>query len=337
MSKILIDGSKGEGGGQILRTSFSLAAITGQEIEIFNIRAKRAKPGLMRQHLTSISAVAEVCGGKLEGAELGADRVTFKPGAICGGPYHYSIGTAGSTTLVAQTLLPVLAAANESSVITLEGGTHNGMSPSLDYLEQAFLPVLASIGLQASIERDRYGFYPAGGGKWQLKVTGAACIKTLALLEPPQDIRSVHTLSCRLPKHVPKRQADYAKQSRDWENAEHNEKWVDALCPGNVFSAVIGQPPLVAQFDSIAKLGVPAERVASKALKKANRFLHSGAAVDEHLADQLLLYMAIAGKGVFTTTTPSEHTKTNIAVIRQLTDKAIQLEQLDKLRWRCFL
>jgi len=162
--EIIIDGSEGEGGGQVLRTSLSLSAITGKPVRIENVRGKRKKPGLFRQHLTAFKAAAEICDATMEGAELGSPEIAFNPGEIKGGDYDFSIGSAGATNLVAQTILPILAHAPTESTIKITGGTHNHWAPTFDFLDQAFLPQFRKMGGRASLELGAYGFYPAGGG-----------------------------------------------------------------------------------------------------------------------------------------------------------------------------
>ena len=170
MSYLVIDGAQGEGGGQVLRTALTLSILTKQPIELINIRAKRNKPGLLRQHLTSVLAAKKICGAKTEGVELGASRIRFSPGEVQPGAYHFSISTAGSTVLVCQTILPVLMLADASSEVIFEGGTHNGMSPSLCFLEHSYLPVLKMMGVECKIDVSKLGFYPAGGGRWKLTI-----------------------------------------------------------------------------------------------------------------------------------------------------------------------
>lgn len=166
----IVDGSAGEGGGQILRTALSLAMCTGQSVVIDNIRRGRAKPGLMRQHLAAVRAAAVVSCAQVNGDELHSTRVEFRPGAIRGGTFRFAIGSAGSTTLLWQTLLPALLLADESSEVALEGGTHNGMAPSVDFIEQCFLPALARMGVVVKSKLLRHGFFPNGGGEWHVRV-----------------------------------------------------------------------------------------------------------------------------------------------------------------------
>jgi RNA 3'-terminal phosphate cyclase (ATP) len=167
---IIIDGSAGEGGGQILRTALSLAMITGKPFTIQNIRAKRARPGLQRQHLTCVLAAEKVSGAQVTGAHLGSTAVTFAPAAIKGGAYQFAIGTAGATTLVFQTVLPALLRADAPSQIVLSGGTHNAFAPSFDFLDRAFCPQLRRMGAEVTLKLRKPGFYPAGGGVWEAQI-----------------------------------------------------------------------------------------------------------------------------------------------------------------------
>lgn len=180
-NKLIIDGSMGEGGGQVLRSSLTLAMLLQQPFEIQNIRAGREKPGLLRQHLTCVRAAATICNAKVTGDVLGSDRVSFEPGPVTPGDYHFVIGSAGSTTLVCQTLLLPLAMAGAQSRIRFEGGTHNGLSPSLDFLRTSFLPVLAQMGLRTEIQARSYGFYPAGGGDWSIQIEPVTTLQPLQL------------------------------------------------------------------------------------------------------------------------------------------------------------
>ena len=166
MSELHIDGSEGEGGGQILRTSLALAAITGQSVRFSNVRAGRSKPGLLRQHLTALRAAAEVCGARVDGDQLGSQTLRFTPGTIRGGTYHFAVGTAGSACLVCQTVLPMLLLADAPSEVVFEGGTHAMSAPSYDFFARVFVPLLQRMGAQVEVRLDRHGFYPAGGGRF---------------------------------------------------------------------------------------------------------------------------------------------------------------------------
>ena len=168
---IEIDGSQGEGGGQILRTALALALVTGKPFRITNIRAGRKKPGLLRQHLTAIQAAMAVGGAAAEGATIGSRDLVFHPGAITPGTYRFAVGTAGSTTLVLQTILPALLCAGGESMLTLEGGTHNPFAPPFDFLQTTFLPQVNRLGPKVEAVLERPGFYPAGGGRFRVSPT----------------------------------------------------------------------------------------------------------------------------------------------------------------------
>ncbi len=183
MSVISIDGSHGEGGGQILRTALSLSAVTGKPFAIENIRARRSKPGLMRQHLTAVKAAAAICGAKADGAEVGSTRLRFEPGSLKAGEYAFNIGSAGSTSLVLQTVLPPLALADGASRVTLQGGTHNTGAPPFEFLDRAFLPLIRRIGFNADVELRRFGFYPAGGGEVRVEIQAPSTLEPLVIDE----------------------------------------------------------------------------------------------------------------------------------------------------------
>jgi RNA 3'-terminal phosphate cyclase (ATP) len=180
---VIIDGSEGEGGGQVLRSSLSLSMITGRPFKIKNIRSGRKKPGLMRQHLTCVKAAAEICNAKINSAELGSQELFFIPGEVKAGRYHFPIGTAGSTNLVAQTVIPALMLGDAPSKILLEGGTHNVHAPTFDFLQHSFLPILKKMGVEVKANLHSHGFYPAGGGKVEFEIQPVQKLKALELLE----------------------------------------------------------------------------------------------------------------------------------------------------------
>ena len=180
---ITIDGSRGEGGGQVLRTSLALSLATGAPFRIEGIRAQRPKPGLLRQHLTAVQAAAAVGRARVEGAVAGASALTFSPDGVHAGEYAFSIGTAGSATLVLQTILPPLLVAGGRSVVTLEGGTHNPWAPPFDYLERVFLPVVNRLGPRVAVTLERHGFYPAGGGRFTITIEPAPRLARLDLCD----------------------------------------------------------------------------------------------------------------------------------------------------------
>src|SRR5262245_60469773 len=202
-----IDGSRGEGGGQILRTSLALSMITGTPVRIVNIRARRAKPGLMRQHLTAVQAAAGVSKARVEGAAVGSREIVFTPSTVTPGNHHFSIGTAGSTTLILQTVLPALILASGPSHLVLEGGTHNPMAPPFEFLDRAFLPLLRRMGPAVDVTLERAGFYPAGGGRLSVTVQPVGHLQGFDLLERG-DLRNQRgiVLLANLPAHIADRE-----------------------------------------------------------------------------------------------------------------------------------
>ncbi|TCI03991.1 RNA 3'-terminal phosphate cyclase [Corallincola luteus] len=340
MSYLIIDGSQGEGGGQVLRTALTLSILTQQNIELINIRAGRKKTGLLRQHLTSVLAAQKICDAKTEGVELGATRIRFAPGQVKSGNFHFAIGTAGSTVLVCQTILPVLALAKGHSTVTFEGGTHNGMSPSLCFLQRSYLPVLARMGVECDVQISALGFYPAGGGKWQLNIAPTTRLRPCHLTQAGADVAttmancSANALISQLSESIGQREITTAKKALGWQEASSEIRTVMTPGPGNSFQLCIDGESHRHLFEVVGELGVSAERVAKRAVGRVNKFVHAQAAVEEHLADQLLLPMVLAGNSSFTTTKPSLHTVTNIDVIRQILGVKIKVEQIDDLLWR---
>lgn len=340
---IQIDGSQGEGGGQVLRTALTLSILTQQNIELINIRAGRKKTGLLRQHLTSVLAAQEICSATTEGVELGSSHIRFVPNKVKPGDYHFRIGTAGSTVLVCQTILPVLMLSDKSSTVTLEGGTHNGMSPSLSFLEQSFLPVLKSMGVNCKLSTSKLGFYPAGGGKWQIMIEPTKKLVPVHLTEPgSQFAKSNHNCSLNalvslLPESIGQREVSTAKNILGWQRAEGQVLNLVTLGPGNSFQLSIDCQTHHNVFEVVGERSVSAEKVAERAAQQVNKFIHANAAVEEYLADQLLLLIALAGSGSFTTTKPSLHTITNINVIKQILGKKILINQLTDKLWHVSL
>ena len=343
MAYLTIDGAQGEGGGQVLRTALTLAMLTQQKIELINIRAGRKKTGLLRQHLTSVLAAQAVCGAITEGVELGSTRLLFSPGKVKAGDFNFAIGTAGSTVLVCQTILPVLALAETESTVTFEGGTHNGMSPSLSFLEASFLPVLENMGVSCKINTMSLGFYPAGGGKWQINIKPTKALTPIHLHRAGSEFAAssqhctLTALMSQLPENIGRREIKAAKKILNWHNASSQVHKVMTPGPGNSFQLCIDSDTHQNVFEVVGELGVSAERIAKKAAGRVNKFIHAKAAVEEHLADQLLLLIALAGSGSFTTTKPSLHTTTNINVIKQMLKKEINVKPLTESLWQISL
>lgn len=338
-NKLIIDGSIGEGGGQVLRSSLTLAMLLQQPIEIHSIRAGRKKPGLLRQHLTCVRAAATICHAKVTGDVLGSDRVCFEPGPVIPGNYHFVIGSAGSTTLVCQTLLLPLALAGAQSRVRFEGGTHNGMSPSLDFLRSSFLPVLGQMGLRTEVQTRTLGFYPAGGGDWSVQIEPVTTLQPLQLKSPDfqadeiTDRLHLNVLCSKLPEHISQREINAFTAEMGIGPLQANVQEVKSHGPGNMMIASVKHSSLISQFELAGQRGVSAEDLAIALALSAKRWLEARVAVEEYLADQLLLPFAVAGSGEFSTLEPSMHCTTNIEVIRLFGLAKFNLEQISEKSW----
>jgi RNA 3'-terminal phosphate cyclase (ATP) len=328
--KIVIDGSVGEGGGQILRSSLSLSLATETPFRIENIRAKRQKPGLLRQHLTAVQAAIEIGGGEAEGASLGSKTLMFVPGRVRAGVYKFTIGTAGSGTLVLQTVLPALMTANGTSHLTIEGGTHNPMAPPFDFLKKSFLPVIARLGPKITTDLSRYGFYPAGGGCFHVAIEPCERLTPIDSLEPGEIVsRGTLAIVANLSRSIGRREIETVAKMMNWEGEPSDVVQTrDSVGPGNVIFAELGTSTGLTQlFCGFGRLGASAEAVATEAANAARSYLVSGAAVDEHLADQLLLPFALAGGGSFTAEKLNSHARTNMDVITRFLPVAFRTSQ----------
>lgn len=330
----VIDGSQGEGGGQIFRTSLTLAMCLGQTVRIENIRAGRRKPGLLRQHLTCLRAAQEICNAEVSGDELGSGTVSFKPGTVKPGEYKFSIGSAGSSTLVFQTVFMPLVLAGGVSELVLEGGTHNGMAPSFDFIEHSFLPQMKKMGIHADVELDQFGFYPAGGGAWRARIHPADQIKPLDLMARGKLLgQTAVATSSRIPEHVTQRELDWVQQKCEWPEVDLKQRLVKSAGPGNIVSLRLQMENVTEVVEVVGERSVSAERVAGKAIAEVKRYLASEIAAGEHLADQLVLPMALGVGGSFITAKPSQHLLTNIEVISQWMPVDIQLTETNEGQW----
>ena len=314
---ITIDGSLGEGGGQVLRTALSLALCTGQPFVIERIRAGRPKPGLARQHLTCVEAATAVGGARVEGAELGSQRLAFKPGAVRYGDYKFAIGTAGSTTLVLQTVLPALLLADGPSTLTLSGGTHNPLAPPFEFLQLAFAPALRAMGASLDLQLVRHGFAPAGGGCITATI-GPSKLQPIHLHERmPTGLPRVRALLAQLSPSIGERELTVVRRRLDVHPEQVHVQTVVSHGPGNMLLVEFPGSPCSEVIAVPGERNVTAEQVAERACAAAKQFLAANVPVGEHLADQLLLPMALAGGGSFRTVEPSLHTKTNAQVIER--------------------
>jgi RNA 3'-terminal phosphate cyclase (ATP) len=330
---ILLDGSHGEGGGQILRTSLGLSMLTGRPFRIEKIRENREKPGLMRQHLAAVNAAASVCSANVVGAAIGSRELEFCPGLVKPGEYTFATGSAGSTTLVLQTLLPALITANGQSTIKLEGGTHNPFAPPVDFLEHAFLPQLSRMGVEISISLDRVGFYPAGGGRFTAHIAPASKLRPLHLPSRGQTLRrEARALVAALPGVIAKRELQRVEKMLGWAGDELQiRQLTDDRGPGNVLMLLYQCEQVTEVFTGFGARGVTAEAVAEAAIQETRRYLAAGdAAVGEHLADQLMIPLAMAGGGSFTTMPLSQHATTNIQTIQRFLDVKFTIEEASR-------
>jgi len=333
---ITIDGSQGEGGGQILRSSLALSALTGQPFRIENIRAGREKPGLMRQHLTAVNAAAAICSAAVEGAAIGSRQLTFQPQRVKAGEYTFSIGSAGSTTLVLQTVLPPLMLADGPSSLTLEGGTHNIHAPPLDFLERAFLPIVNRMGPKVWIALERAGFYPAGGGRFFATIEPAKTLAPIELIERgPITHRRARAVCAALPGEIALRELEEVRKTFDWPKESLEIRQLpEKQGPGNIVTLEIGSAQVTEVFTGFGQRGVSAEAVAQHALAEAKAYLAAGVPVGHYLADQLILPMALSGGGAFVTRMLSTHTKTNIDVVKRFIAIDIAQTEIARDQWR---
>jgi len=326
----IIDGSQGEGGGQILRSALALSMCTQTPIRINNIRAGRKKPGLSRQHLICVEASQTICGAKVSGAELGSQSLTFEPGEIQSGDYSFSISTAGSTCLVFQTILPALLMAKSESTVRFHGGTHNMMAPSFDFIQHSFIPALSLMNIQVSAELAIHGFFPVGSGEWSVVISPLSSAASLELVERGEMQRSAVVTQARLERQIAERELDRVQKKLGLTDADLHIDEVTAPCAGNVLSVRLKHAGGNAEvIESLGRVRLPAERVADQAVKDVRRYLKSSAVVGEHLCDQLLLPMALGGGGRFTTLKPTLHTLTNIDVIQMFLDCDIKVTELE--------
>lgn len=324
-----IDGSQGEGGGQVLRTVLALSVIRGVPVEVHSIRARRKNPGLQAQHLTAVSALAQISGAQVEGASLGSPRVHFAPGAARPGEYRFDVGTAGSTALVLQAILLPLALAHGPSRIVLTGGTHVPWSPPIHYVSDVWLPALAEMGVPARLELERWGFYPKGGGRIAVEIAGGADLRPASLVSrgSASRLRGL-SAAANLPRAVAERQRDAALRRLRAEGREADipVAQAEAAGAGSFLMMVADAGGLPAGFSSLGERGKPAERVADEAVDGLLDFLKAEAACDPHLADQLVLPMALApGTSRLTTSRVTQHLLTTVRIVQHVLGCPVQV------------
>jgi RNA 3'-terminal phosphate cyclase (ATP) len=327
---IELDGTFGEGGGQILRTSLALSLLTGRPFHIRNIRGRRPRPGLQPQHLQSVRAAAAVGSADLRGASIGSSELSFTPGPVRAGAYHFDIGTAGATGLVLHTVyLPLMLRGGGPSEVTLRGGTHVSTSPSFHFLDATWRAYLAAMGLQVSLRLDRPGFYPRGGGVVRAFLQPAAAVRGVSLPER-QAVRATGLSAVAgLDRSIARRQARRA----GFRLGQHGlaapfseETWEGG--PGSVLVLRLDTTPAPTTFVALGARGKPAEAVADEAADEALAYHQAAPAlVDAHSADQIVLPLALAeGPSEYTVARVTAHLTTNVAVIGRFLERPIVCE-----------
>jgi RNA 3'-terminal phosphate cyclase (ATP) len=327
---ILIDGAEGEGGGQVVRYGCALSLITGEPFRVTRIRGGRAKPGLMRQHVTAVEAACAIGGASCDGLAVGSSALTFRPGRVVPGAYRFAVGTAGSTGLVLQTiLLPLLLAPGPSSLV-LEGGTHNMAAPPFEFLAKAFLPIVRRLGPKVEARLVRHGFYPRGGGRIEIDIAPAPltpldCIDRGALIGG-----TATALFAGLPFEIAERELRTARQALPWPEDAFTVRQLPAEeGPGNILLLEAVFERVTEMVSGFGQLGVSAEMVARTAAARMAGYLESTAFAGPYLADQLLLPFALAGECRFTTVKPTQHTLTAAALIERFLGRRWMFERAE--------
>jgi RNA 3'-terminal phosphate cyclase (ATP) len=329
-SAVMIDGSRGEGGGQVLRTSLALALIYGKPLTLRRVRAKRKRPGLLRQHLTALRAAAEISGADVDGATLGSPEIAIRPKAIRHGDYRFAIGSAGSTMLVLQTVLWPLLCAPGRSRLRLEGGTHAAMAPPFEFIDGVLAPLLRRMGAAIEVRLGRHGFYPAGGGIVEIEVEGGHTWRPLELRERGElGSRQAVALVANLSRDVGVRELGVVEERLGWSGADLELREVDSPGPGNALLLRVDGVGCSEMCSGFGAIGTRAEAVARSAVEEMRAYLASGVPVGRHLADQLLIPMTLAGGSTIRTLRPTLHTTTNAEVIGAFVDKPPEIERHD--------
>jgi RNA 3'-terminal phosphate cyclase (ATP) len=324
---ITIDGSEGEGGGQVLRNACALSLVTGEPFVIENVRGGREKPGLMRQHMTALEAACTIGGAECEGLAIGSSRIAFRPGTVTAGDYTFAVGTAGSTSLVLQTVLLPLALAHGSSRLVLEGGTHAAMAPPFEFLTRTFLPIIERMGPKVSARLVRHGFYPRGGGRIEIEIEPAP-LRRIDCLERGAPLGHGGTaLFTSIPGEIAARLVKAARKDLpEWgEDAIVIRELPADQGPGIALILEAAFEHVTEVMTGFGKLGLPAERLGHTTARRMAGYLASKAFAGPYLQDQLLLPFALAGGGSFTSVKISEHTRTAAQVIERFTGRTVRL------------
>lgn len=334
LSEAVVDGSYGEGGGQILRTAVALSAVIGRPVKVIKIRAGRPNPGLRPQHVGTLKIIATMCDAEVEGLNVGSAAILFKPKKLAAREMRYDIGSAGAITLLLQVAVIVAARAEQRCSFEIVGGTDVKWSPTIDYFNYVYIPALKALGIRAKLAVERRGYYPKGGGLVKVEVERAESIKPLVLIEQPASPANVISVCSQLPLDVAKRQLNSAL------NILHQHKIQLGGVKSSVESALSAGTSITIYSvdeckgtylgaDAIGERGKPAEKVGREA---AERFLFewsAQAAVDSHLADMLVLPLSLAeGASTYTTSKLTQHLETNLYVVSRLTGCTYELNKL---------
>lgn len=332
-----IDGSYGEGGGQILRTAVALSVLTGKTVEIKNIRANRPNPGIKPQHYVAIESIKELCQAETKGLEIGSSHLEFSPGEIRGGSYKFDIGTAGSITLVFQACLLCAVKTHEQIKIKVIGGTDVKWSPSWDYFEHVFLPLLKKMGLLVNSRLIRRGYYPKGGGEAELTIEPSAGIKPLKL-DKKQEYSSVDGIIHigNLPDHVSTRMKHAAIKTLVKNNLESSitVDEVRSLSTGTGITLWSKSKDAVLGSTVLGERGIPAEKIGETAAVELVNEIVLGVTLDVHAFDQVLPYMAVACESEVSSCVVqnvSGHAGTNMWLVKQFFDVDFESKQVDEI------
>ena len=324
---ISIDGSEGEGGGQMVRNACALSLVTGEPFRISNIRTKRSKSGLMRQHVTAVEAACAISSAECSGLAVGSTELTFRPGKARAGAYHFAVGTAGSTGLVLQTVLMPLLLADGPSRLILDGGTHNMLAPPFDFIERCFLPVISRMGPRVSARLVRHGFYPRGGGRIEVDIAPTPLVPIACTTRGAPTEVQAQALSSGLSPEIAERMLARARKDLPaWADDRFALRAVpEDQGPGIILMLEARYAHATEIVSGFGQIGVPAERLAKTSAARMRGYLESNAFAGPYLADQLVLPFAVAGGGAFTTVKPSQHLLTAVDIAQRFTGRSIEL------------
>ena len=333
---ITIDGSKGEGGGQVLRYAAGLSLITGEPFTIENIRGGRKKPGMMRQHVTALEAACAIGGAEASGLAVGSDTLTFRPGSVTPGEYHFAVGTAGSTGMVLQAILAPLMLADGPSKVVIEGGTHASFAPPFEFTAKTLLPLLSQMGPKVSATLERHGFYPRGGGRVVIEIEPRGLTPLELIDRGSLETTTAKAVVAGIAFDVADRELKAARKVlSEWSDESFGPVQLPAEHgPGNALLLTAQFEGVTEVVSGIGQMGVSAERVGKTAAKRMAGYLASGAFAGPYLQDQLLLPFALARGGAFTTVKISEHSRTAMELIERFTGTRFEVREEPGKGWR---